>query len=63
MKEIRKGFFFAIEGIDGSGKTTQINLLAKKLEKKYEDREIFVTSEPTNSEIGQLIRKYLKRFT
>ena len=49
-----KGKFIVIEGIDGSGKTTQISLL-----KEYFDNFMF-TTEPTNSSIGELIRYHLK---
>ncbi|MDI6778320.1 MAG: hypothetical protein QMD77_03950 [Patescibacteria group bacterium] len=34
MKKRRKGLFVVIDGIDGSGKTTQLNLLVKKLKKE-----------------------------
>ncbi|ABR55931.1 dTMP kinase [Methanococcus aeolicus Nankai-3] len=44
--------FIVFEGIDGSGKTTQAKLLADYLNGIY-------TCEPTNGEIGQLIRKVL----
>jgi len=44
--------FIVFEGIDGSGKTTQAKLLAKRLNGTY-------TCEPTNGEIGELIRKIL----
>ena len=44
--------FIVFEGIDGSGKTTQSKLLSEKIKGKY-------TCEPTNGEIGKLIRKVL----
>ena len=31
----KKGIFIVIEGLDGSGKTTQATLLAKKLSQNY----------------------------
>lgn len=45
--------FIVIEGLDGSGTTTQLNLLQKKFINS------FCTFEPTNSEIGKLIRRAL----
>ena len=45
--------FIVFEGIDGSGKTTQAKLLAKKL-------NAFYTYEPTDGLIGKLIREILK---
>jgi dTMP kinase len=51
--------FYCIEGIDGSGKTS----LAKSLNEKLNNLNIKseYTFEPTNSEIGNLIRRYLKK--
>jgi len=51
---MKKNFFIAFEGLDGSGKSTQARLLAKKLEEQ--GLKIYLTSEPTDSSIGRLIR-------
>lgn len=50
----KKGVFICIEGLDGSGKTTQSKLLAKKLRKSH---NAFYTAEPTRGNIGTFIRK------
>lgn len=52
-----KGNFIAFEGIDGSGKSTQIMLLAEKLRK--EGVYCYTTMEPTNSPIGSLIHQIM----
>lgn len=52
-----KGVFIAFEGIDGCGKSTQIKLLAENLRKM--NLNCYETFEPTDGEIGKLIRKYL----
>ena len=44
------GFFITFEGIDGTGKTTQINMLAKALEAK--GLELYITKEPGDSRAG-----------
>lgn len=49
--------FIVFEGIDGSGKTTQARLLYEKLLSK--NYKVILTSEPTDNEIGKLIRKIL----
>lgn len=51
------GKFIVIEGLDGTGKTTQIKNLAKYLEAKGE--KVFVTCEPTSEESGKLLRRVL----
>jgi dTMP kinase len=51
---MRKNLFIAFEGIDGSGKSTQVKLLSERLEK--EGHKIYTTCEPTKGPIGVLIR-------
>lgn len=50
----KKGKFIVIEGLDGSGATTQINLLVGYLRKK--GIKAFETKEPTDNVIGGLVR-------
>jgi dTMP kinase len=51
------GTFIALEGIDASGKTTQVAKLAHELTKK--GNTVIPTHEPTDSVIGTLIREIL----
>lgn len=51
--------FIVFEGIDGAGKGTQAKMLAFWLRKK--GYEVFLTKEPTNGEVGKLIKKILKK--
>ena len=53
-----KNLFIALEGIDGSGKSTQLKLLTDKLE--AEGHKVYATFEPTNRPIGAMIRTMLK---
>jgi len=53
--------FIVIEGLDGSGKTTQLRLLAEKL--RAMGRHVAETAEPTASATGGLIRDALSGFT
>lgn len=53
----KQGIFIAFEGLDGSGTTTQIDLLAKKLQKK--NFSVIATKEPTNNVVGGLLRGLL----
>lgn len=52
--QMTKTLFLALEGIDGSGKSTQINLLKENLEKA--GHKVYITFEPTDGPIGKLIR-------
>lgn len=52
-----KGLLVALEGIDGSGKTTQVARLVEKLRKK--GLAVINTTEPTTEPTGQFIRKIL----
>lgn len=53
-----KGLYISIEGIDGSGKSTQLHALKAYFEKK--GRAVELTSEPKSELItGQLIRRIL----
>jgi len=51
------GLFFALEGIDGSGKSTQLDLLARRLEKA--GIPCLTTCEPTGGPVGRLLRQVL----
>ena len=54
---ISRGRFIAFEGIDGSGKSTQIELLSNKLKEK--GIYCYTTMEPTDSPIGSLIHQIM----
>ena len=53
----KQGKFIVIEGLDGSGSSTQAELLVKKLNQI--GKKIHLTKEPTNNIIGGLIRGLL----
>ena len=50
--------FITFEGIDGSGKTTILKLVYKKL--KSEGFDVISTFEPTNSYIGKYVQKCIE---
>ena len=50
--------YIVFEGLDGAGTTTQANLLAQKY--RNSGSSVLLTCEPTNSEIGKLIRQILR---
>lgn len=54
---MKKGKFIVFEGIDGSGKTTQVDMLAKRLMK--EGYKVLITAEPTGLESGKALRRAL----
>ena len=51
------GFFISVEGIEGSGKSTQVTLLAQVL--RSQGREVIVTREPGGTAVGQVLRRLL----
>ena len=55
--EMKKGIFIVFEGIDGAGKTTQVELLSKKLSDM--GRAVQLTAEPTDFPSGKAIRRVL----
>ncbi len=55
---MKNNLFITLEGIDGSGKSTQIKLLEENLTKA--GHKVYSTYEPTSGSIGKLIRSVLK---
>lgn len=53
----RHGKFIVFEGLDGSGKTTQLSLLERYLVSR--GRRVTLTAEPTDGETGRLLREAL----
>ena len=53
-----KGYLVSLEGIDGSGKSTQAPLLEKYLLER--GIQVKYTQEPTKRKIGVLLRQYLR---
>jgi dTMP kinase len=55
---MKKNLFIAFEGLDGSGKSTQIRPLAESL--KALGHEVYTTAEPTQNRIGLMIKDIFK---
>jgi len=53
------GKYYAFEGIDGSGKTTQAKMLSEYF--KEQGKKVLLTKEPTDGPTGELIRKVLNK--
>lgn len=56
---LKSGFFFVLEGIDGSGTTTQLGALEEAL--RVRGLDVVATREPTPGPIGLLLRSALER--
>ena len=54
---VLKGYFITVEGLDGCGKTTQLNNIADYFEQK--GREVIMTREPGGTKLGEKIREIL----
>lgn len=53
------GFYIALEGIDGSGKSTQVQQVTKRLQ--AEGKDVLIMNEPSNTTVvGKLIREILQ---
>lgn len=48
-ERMSKGFFITVEGIDGIGKSTQLELLLAELQKSY---KVYFTKEPGDAKLG-----------
>jgi len=57
MRKNKKGFFMSLEGIEGTGKSTQARLLSEYLKRK--GYETILTQEPGGTLISSQIRKVL----
>ena len=56
-KQAEKGVFICLEGLDGSGKTTQARILVRNLCRRGFDA--VYTSEPSAGKVGKLIRSFV----
>ncbi|MHB1937561.1 MAG: dTMP kinase [Acidobacteriaceae bacterium] len=54
---MRRGFFITFEGLDGSGKSTQLRLLTRTLQ--AQGRAVTTTRQPGGTELGDQIRAVL----
>lgn len=55
---MKNNLFIALEGIDGSGKSTQVKKLAEKF--IAIGHKVYVTCEPTDGPVGSIIRNIFK---
>lgn len=62
-KKENKGFFISLEGGEGCGKSTQLNLLAEALRIMFPGREVIATRSPGGTAVAEKIRSVLKEKT
>lgn len=58
-----KGQLITMEGIDGSGKSTAIRHIAKRLKALFPERRLLLTAEPSDSGAGRILRSQILRST
>ena len=58
---LSRGKFIVLEGLDGSGKTTQLQLLHERMQQHCKQRKCFATREPSESFPGLLCRGISRR--
>src|SRR5450631_160051 len=51
-----RGLFITLEGLDGSGKTTQLRRLSVWLSKRLPEEDLLLTRQPGGTETGDRIR-------
>ena len=51
-----RGVLITLEGIDGSGKTTALRIISRKLVETIPERHFVFTAEPTSSQAGEVLR-------
>lgn len=56
---MEKGKFIVFEGVDGAGKTTQLQLLSKRL--LAAGYQLHLTKEPTDGPVGSIVRNVLNK--
>jgi len=57
MSSAQKGWFVTLEGIEGSGKSTQLNYLTELF--RQQDRKVLTTREPGGTRTGESVRDIL----
>lgn len=58
MKKVLDNFI-VLEGLDGSGTTTQLEKIAERFDR--DEKAVHATFEPTTSALGKLVRSVLKK--
>jgi len=56
-----RGFLITLEGIDGSGKTTALKTISRRLAELIPERQVVLTVEPTASRAGEILRTELSK--
>lgn len=56
------GFFVAVEGLDGAGKTTLIDNLRARFSTYHTDADVYVCQDPGTTRVGLAIRQMVKSY-